>query len=137
MKKIRLLIVDEHPAVRQALAARLRSTPHLDVVGTANSFREGVRYARALQPDVVLLELKGKNGHRLTPIGEMAGPLPDHRPGIIVLTSFADDLEREAAIRAGAQRYLLKDIDSPRLIAEIEAVAAEAQHDETRLVIGD
>ncbi|MEW5986355.1 MAG: response regulator transcription factor [Chloroflexota bacterium] len=137
MKKIRLLIVDEHPAVCQALAARLQSTPHLEVVGAANTLREGLRDAQTLRPDVILLELKGQNAHRLDPAGDLSGHLVDGRTGLIVLTSYADDLEREAAIRAGAQRYLLKDIDSPRLIAEIEAVAAEVRHDEKRLEIGD
>lgn len=125
MNSIRVLIVDEHLAVRQALAARLGSFPHIEVVGSAQNFREGLERAQALHPDVILLELKGKDSIWPNPVAEMNETLADHPAGIIVLTSYADDDEREIALQAGARRYLLKHIDSARLLTEIEAVAAE------------
>jgi acetoin utilization protein AcuB len=126
MNPIRLLVVDEHPAVSLALSTRLGSTPGIEVVGTAPTFAEGVQAARALHPDVVLLELKGKS-HQPERVTEIAHALNGSGGGIIVLTSYADEYERELAFQTGVRRYLLKNIDSARLIAEIEAVAAEKE----------
>jgi len=124
MKQIKVLIVDEHLAVRRALAARLDSFSHLEVVATAASFAEGLEQVDRSRPDIILLEVKG-TCDRLDPVGEMNNALAGHPAGIIVLTSYADDDEREAALQAGAHRFLLKQIDSARLLSEIEAVANE------------
>ncbi len=124
MKQIKILIVEEHLAVRRALAARLNSFSHIEVVATAHNFTEGLEQVGRCLPDVILLELKG-TGDLLNPVGEMNKALAGHTAGIIVLTSYADDDEREAALEAGARRYLLKQIDSARLLHEIEAVASE------------
>jgi CBS domain-containing protein/AmiR/NasT family two-component response regulator len=126
MNPIRLLVVDEHPAVSLALTTRLASTPGIEVVGAAPTFSEGLRAARTLQPDVVLLELKG-SGRQPERVREMAHALNGKGGGIIVLTSYADEDEREMALQTGARRYLLKNINSARLITEIKAVAAEAE----------
>ena len=112
-------------AVRQALAARLNSFPQIEVLATPESLPQALKQAQGLKPDVVLLELKGSSSNWPNPVGEMNKALADHPAGIIVLTSYADDDERESAQAAGARRYLLKQIDSARLISEIEAVAAE------------
>lgn len=125
MNKIRVLIVDEHFAVRQALAARLKSIPEIEVVATACGFDEGLTYARSQHPDVVLLELKGVGDQRPQPVAEMRDALSGHPGGIIILTSYADGIERENALQSGANRYLLKQIDTALLVAEIETVARE------------
>ena len=126
MKQIRVLIVDEHLAVRRALAARLSAFSQIDVVATAGDFYSGQQMAHDLHPDVILLELKGASQLQSDPVGEMARALSGHPAGIIVLTSYADGDEREAALKAGARRYLLKQIDTARLLHEIEVVATEA-----------
>ena len=126
VNEIRVMIIDEHLAVRRALAARLASFPNIDVVATARDCREGLELALDNRPDVVLMELKGKNSHQPESIREMNNALPEHHIGIIVLTSYADDEEQQAALVAGAKRYLLKHIDTAKLTDEIEAVAAEA-----------
>ena len=126
MKQIRVLIVDEHLAVRRALAARLSTFGHIDVVATAGDFHHGQKLAHDLHPDVILLELKGASKLQSDPVGEMTRALSGHPAGIIVLTSYADGAEREAAFKAGARRYLLKQIDTARLLHEIETVAIEA-----------
>ena len=125
MNKIRVLIIEEHIAVRRALAARLASYSQIDVVATARNFHEGIEQVRACSPDVILLELKGTNSLESNPIVEMNKELSDHPTGVIVLTSYSDDDEHQAALQAGAKRYLLKHIDSASLLAEIEAVATE------------
>jgi NarL family two-component system response regulator LiaR len=126
MNEIRVMIIDEHLAVRRALAARLAAFPNIDVVATARDCREGLERALDNRPDVVLMELKGKNSYQPEAIREMNNALPEHHVGIIVLTSYADDEEQQAALKAGAKRYLLKHIDTAKLTDEIEAVAAEA-----------
>ena len=126
MNEIRVMIIDEHLAVRRALAARLASFPNIDVVATARDCREGMEQALDIRPDVVLMELKGKNSYQPEAIRGMNSGLAEHPIGIIVLTSYADDEEQQAALEAGANRYLLKHIDTAKLTAEIEAVAAES-----------
>jgi len=123
--KISVLIVDEHPSVRKALAARLMSFPNIEVLASAPTLQQGLESLRTRQPDVVLLDLRNKGDHSSNPVQHMVDMLAGRPVGIIVLTSFADDRERETILHAGAQRYLLKDIDSARLVAEIEAVATE------------
>jgi two-component system nitrate/nitrite response regulator NarL len=125
MNRIRLLIVEGHPAVRQALAERLGSCTTIEVVGAADDFVTGQRLARALRPDVILLELKISGPTAPAAIFALAAEAHEWPVGIIVLTSYTDAEERAAALKAGARRYLLKDIASDRLIAEIQAVAAE------------
>ena len=125
MNKIRVLIIDEHLAVRRALAARLSSFPNIDVVATARHCQEGLEQALAELPDVILMELKGQSNQDTNPVSEMKKALAGHPSGVIVLTSYADVDERQAALDAGANRYLLKQIDTASLTAEIEAVAGD------------
>ena len=129
MKKIRLLIIDENSAVRQALETRLRAFEQIELLAVARDFPEGVILARELRPDIILLEPKVRYDYGHDPIVHLGklvnGRTPGYSPGIIVLTSYMDEIEREAVLIAGAHRYLLKDIDSTRLVAEIEAVNSE------------
>lgn len=125
MKKIRLLIIDEHPAVCQALVIRLQAAPSVEVVAATCAFTEGVDYTQTLNPDVILMELKGKGGNDLDSIAAISRLLAQGPLGVIVLTSYLDEGERDRALKAGASRYLLKEIDTTRLITEIEAVADE------------
>ena len=120
---VHLLIIDENPAVSEALHARLNSVPRFEVVATASSFELGLQQIRELEPEVVLLELKGRSQYGLDPIGAISRAVSGRPVGVIVLTSYPDDIERAVALHSGAHRYLLKDIDSERLIAEIQAVA--------------
>lgn len=126
MKKIRLLIIDEHPAVCQALVTRLNAVTSIEVVGSASTYEEGLAGAGILKPDVILLELKGSGDNEIEPLHAISRLLVRGPAGVIVLTSYLDEMERRGALEAGARRYLLKDIDTARLVGEIEAVADEA-----------
>jgi two-component system response regulator DevR len=117
MDRTRLLIIDEHEAVRQALVSRLQQTGELEVVGSTGSSEEGVLQVEALRPNVVLLETKRSDGTGLETCRRIARSHPDTM--VIVLTSYDDEEERQAAYMAGATRYLLKDIDSAQLLREI------------------
>jgi len=125
MKKIRVLIIDEHPAVCRALTLRLDAVPSVDVIGSVCDFDQGLTCARALRPDVILLEIKGRCDNAARSLRAIARLAAQRSAGIIVLTSYLDEMERDGAIKAGAVRYLLKDIDTERLVTEIEAVASE------------
>ena len=125
MKKIRVLIIDEHPAVCQALAVRLDAAPSVDVIGSVCDLDEGMVSSRTLCPDVILLEIKGKCDDAVRSLWAVSCLVAQRQAGIIVLTSYLDEAERDGALKAGALRYLLKDIDTERLVAEIEAVAGE------------
>jgi DNA-binding NarL/FixJ family response regulator len=120
VQKTRLLIIDDRATVRQALEDRLSQAPEIELVGSAGSTEEGLQAVRGLSPDVVLLEIKMADGSGLDACRRIreAAPLAN----VIVLTSYMDEAERQAAFQAGASSYVLKDIDSQRLIRAIESV---------------
>jgi DNA-binding NarL/FixJ family response regulator len=119
MAPARLLIIDDHDVVREALEARLRDADELEVVGCTGCWRTGLRDAVELEPDVVLLETKRADGQGLTALRRLTEQCP--RTSIIVLTSYPDAEEQTEAGRIGAQSYVLKDIDTPHLVREIQA----------------
>lgn len=118
---IRVLIADDHSVVRFGLRALLASEPGIEVVGEAADGNAAVQQARALRPDVLLLDLlmPGKNG--LQVIEELAQTAPSVH--ILVLTSFVDDEQVFATIRAGALGYLLKESGPQELLTAIRDVA--------------
>ncbi len=120
--KTRLLIIDDRESVRQALEARLGKSPQIELLGSAASSEEGVRLALEQKPDVVLLEVKMADGKGLEACRQLVAS-PDGI-SVIILTSYIDEAERQAAFEAGASRYVLKDIDSERLIRAIQTVRA-------------
>jgi len=115
-----LLIIDDRETVRQALEDRLSHAPEIELVGAAGSAEEGMEAVRTLAPDVVLLEIKMADGSGLDACRRIVEAAPASH--VIVLTSYMDEAERQAAFRAGAASYVLKDIDSQRLIRAIESV---------------
>lgn len=117
---IRILIADDHAVVREGLRTLLQRIPELTLVGEAANGEEAVRQVRALQPDVVLLDLKMPKKDGLAAIREIKGENPQSR--ILVLTSFDDDDSVFSAIKAGAQGYLLKDSLPEQLIQAIRDV---------------
>ena len=122
MGPTRVLIVDDHDAVRQALESRLRSSEDVEVVGCTGRCEEGLRIAAECDPDVVLLETKRSDGQGLTVLEQLTTEHPQVR--VVVLTSYPDAQERVEAIRMGAVRYLLKEIGSAHLVRELHAVTA-------------
>lgn len=108
-----LFIIDDRESVRQALAQRLSQAPGIQVVGAASASQEGILQCCTLRPDVVLLEPKLVEGHGLDALPAIRADNPSTR--VIILTSYVDDFELEVAMLLGAERYLLKDVDSQRL----------------------
>lgn len=121
MSAARIFIVDERPAVRLALVDRLSQAPGIEVIGhTGDALEVAARVAEG-RPDVVLVEVKRSDGMGLEIIRQVASL--ENAPRALVLTSYASEWEHEAARRAGASGYLLKDIDSEELIRQIVGLA--------------
>lgn len=110
---INLFIIDDCESTRRALVQRLNRVPGVQVVGCAATSRDGVMQTRRLHPDVVLLEPKLADGHGLEALPAIRTEHPATR--VIILTTHVDDFELEVAMRLGAERYLLKNLDAYRL----------------------
>jgi len=120
MSAIRLMIVDDHAIVRQGLRAIIRVTPSLELVGEAEDGQAAVALANAVRPDVVLMDLVMPELDGVAAIALIKHDLPGVR--IIALTTFADSELVLGAVQAGADGYLLKDIDVKELEHAIQVV---------------
>ncbi|MCB0155866.1 MAG: response regulator transcription factor [Anaerolineae bacterium] len=97
----------------------LKTEPAIEIIGEAEDGHDAVRQAKCLQPDVILMDLVMANGGGIEAITELKEALPHIK--IIVLTTFSDEGNFNAAIKAGADGYLLKDADGEALLDAIEA----------------
>jgi len=121
LPKIRILIADDHPIVREGMAAILSAQPDMDLVGEAADGAQAVTLAHQTRPDVILLDLEMPLKDGVTVIREvMEAELQAH---ILVLTSYGDDERVFPAIKSGALGYLLKDTPRERLLQAIRDVA--------------
>lgn len=118
---IRVLLVDDHPALRAGLEAMLSVADGLEVVASAAGGREGVELARTATPDVVLmdLEMPDMDGAAAT----RAILAADAHPRVVVLTSFGDRPRILEALNAGATGYLLKDAEPEEVVRAVRAAA--------------
>jgi len=119
-ESIRILIADDHPLVRRGLRTLIATEPGMELVGEAQDGVEAVSKARALKPDVILIDMVMPRKTGLEAIDEIKREDPDAR--ILVLTSFGDDDKVFPAIRAGALGYLLKDSSHQELLKAIRDV---------------
>ena len=119
-KNIKVLIVDDHPVVREGLQGLITSEPGLEVIGEAANGTEALAKVLTLQPDIILLDLAmpGKDG--IETIIDIKQESPDAR--ILVLTSFDEADKIFAAVKAGALGYLIKDSSPKELIEAIHNV---------------
>jgi NarL family two-component system response regulator LiaR len=116
-----VVIVDDHPVVRQGLRTFLAVQEGIAVVGEAGDGAEALATVRSLAPDVVLLDLVMPGIDGVAAIARLTEESPDAR--VLVLTSFADDDKLLAAVQAGAAGYLLKDVAPAELAEAVRAVA--------------
>jgi DNA-binding NarL/FixJ family response regulator len=118
---IRLVVVDDHPVVREGTAALLATQPGIVVVATAGSIEEASTAIADHQPDVLLLDIRlgSDSGLRL-----LTEAIPDPRPAIIVLTAYDYPQYAEAALRLGASGFVLKTAPLAELLDAIRRVSA-------------
>lgn len=118
----RILMVDDHPIVRQGLRSLLSNYAEFEVVGEAASVEEGLELFRSTRPDVALVDIRLGAGSGLDLVDAMLESDPGAR--VVVVSSFDDDEYVTRSLRAGALGYVLK-VDSPSvLVTAIETVAA-------------
>jgi len=118
---IKLLIVDDHPVVRDGLSGMFEPDSGLEVVGQAGDGAEAVRLAQARQPDVILMDLRMPGMDGVAAITELARRGSTAR--VLVLTTYDTDSHVLPAIEAGATGYLLKDAPREELFRAVRAAA--------------
>lgn len=116
---IRLLIVDDQALFREGLGTLLSVWDDIEVVGEAGNGREALTQAHALQPDVILMDLRMPVLDGVAATRQLQVEYPHGR--VIVLTTFDDDEHIFEGLRAGAVGYLLKDVASEKLVEAIRA----------------
>ena len=119
---IRILSVDDHPLIRQGIAGLVAPQPDMKLIAEAGDGREAIEQFRLHRPDITLMDLQMPQMSGLDAIIVIRGEFPGAR--IMVLTTYAGDVQALRALRAGAQAYLLKDTLHKELLGTIRAVHA-------------
>jgi len=120
--RTKVLLVDDHDLIRKGLRHAFERDRQFEVVGEAATAAEGVRQAGALQPDVVIMDLRLPRMNGVEAITRIREESPGAR--IVVLTTFDGDEDIYRALQAGARGYLLKGMDADDLTAAIRSVHA-------------
>ena len=118
---IRVLIADDHLIVREGLRLILETADGIEVVGEATDGAEAVQLAQALQPNVILMDLRMPSVDGLTAIERLRAGQP--QVAVVILTTYNEDDLMMRGLRAGARGYLLKDTDRETLLNTIRAAA--------------
>ncbi|MBV8553213.1 MAG: response regulator transcription factor [Acidobacteriaceae bacterium] len=119
---IRVLSVDDHPLLREGVAALISNQSDIQLVGEASNGQEALEQFRKHRPDVTLMDLQMPEMSGIDAISAIRGEFPDAR--IIVLTTYAGDFQVSRALKAGARAYLLKGLLRKELLETIRAVHA-------------
>ena len=122
IKQIRILAVDDHPLLRQGIAALLADERDMILVAEAANGREAIQQFRAHHPDVTLMDLQMPEMNGIDALLAIRGEFPDAR--VIVLTTYTGDVQARRALQAGARAYLLKNSLHTELLDTIRAVHA-------------
>ncbi|MEG9438560.1 response regulator transcription factor [Edaphobacter sp. HDX4] len=121
-RRIRILAVDDHPIVREGIAALIAIQPDMILVGEASDGREAIQQFRTHQPDLTLMDVQMPEMNGLDALMAIRGEFPDAK--IVMLTTYKSDIQIVRALKAGAQGYLLKNALHKELLATIRAAHA-------------
>jgi DNA-binding NarL/FixJ family response regulator len=122
MKRIRILLADDHAVVRQGFKMILDAQADMEIVGEAANGREAVDLAEQLRPDVVVMDVSMPELNGIEATRRLASSLP--RARVVALSMHKDSVYVREILRAGARGYLLKDSGAADLVAAIRAVAS-------------
>jgi two-component system response regulator NreC len=122
MKRIRILLADDHAVVRQGFKMILDAQPDMEIVGEAANGREAVELAEQLRPDVVVMDVAMPELNGIEATRRIASSVPHAR--VVALSMHKDSVYVREILRAGARGYLLKDSGAADLVAAIHAVAS-------------
>jgi DNA-binding NarL/FixJ family response regulator len=121
VEEIRILIVDDHPVVREGIGSMLKKEADFKMVGEASNGLEAIEKARELSPDVVLMDLRMPEMDGVEAISRIKAEKPEVK--FIILTTYSDDEYIFKGIAAGARAYLLKDAPRDELFKAIRMVS--------------
>ena len=119
---VRVFLLDDHQVVREGVRRLLESDPDVEVVGEAATAAEALSAIEAARPDVAVLDVRLPDGDGIEVCREVRSTHPE--VACLILTSYADDEALAEAIIAGANGYVLKQIQGPELLTSVRAVAA-------------
>lgn len=120
MKKIRVLLADDHTILRKGVRMLLESETDIEVVGEARTGREAIERARTLKPDIVIMDVSMPELNGIESTRRICDESP--HPSVIALSMHKDSVYVREILRAGARGYLLKDSEDDDLIRAIRAV---------------
>ena len=121
-RKIRVFSADDHPLLREGIAAIINNQDDMVMVAQASNGREAIRLFREHQPDVTLMDLRMPDISGIDALSAILGEFPDAR--IVMLTTFEGDVEIQRSLAAGARGYLLKNMPPNELVEVVRQVHA-------------
>jgi DNA-binding NarL/FixJ family response regulator len=120
--KVKILVVDDHPAVREALAGRVSQLPDLEICGEAEDVMDALRLTAELSPDIIITDITLKKGDGIDLIKRIIAR--DENARILVWSMHSENLYAERAFRAGARGYITKEQATQQIIDAIRQVLA-------------